>query len=152
MADGEDVALSVFDRLVRAVAAGRFPRLDNRDDLWQVLLVLTARKAATAARDEGREKRGGGRAAHRLAADGSDAPGLDVPGPDPDPAEAAALAEGLERLLADLGDDQLRQIAVWKLEGDSNEEVAGRIGRAVATVERKLKRIREIWSRHEGIG
>ena len=51
VADGEDVALSAFDSFVRAAEAGRFPRLDDRDDLWQVLLLLTARKAADAARD-----------------------------------------------------------------------------------------------------
>jgi hypothetical protein len=43
--DAEDVALSAFDSFVRAVEAGRFPRLEDSDDLWQVLLVLTARKA-----------------------------------------------------------------------------------------------------------
>lgn len=61
VADGEDVALSAFDSFVRAAEAGRFPRLDDRDDLWQVLLLLTARKAANAARDENRLKKGGGR-------------------------------------------------------------------------------------------
>ncbi|HSQ56866.1 MAG TPA: ECF-type sigma factor, partial [Gemmata sp.] len=35
--EGEDVALSAFDRFVRGVEAGKFPRLDDRHDLWQVL-------------------------------------------------------------------------------------------------------------------
>ena len=44
-ADEEDVALSAFDSFCRAAEGGRFPRLDDRDDLWQLLLVITARKA-----------------------------------------------------------------------------------------------------------
>src|SRR5262249_32221455 len=36
VADEEDVALSAFASFCRAAAQGRFPRLDDRDDLWQV--------------------------------------------------------------------------------------------------------------------
>ena len=60
-ADGEDVALSVFDSFFRAAAAGRFPELGDRDDLWRLLVTITARKAHNRRRDEGRQKRGGGR-------------------------------------------------------------------------------------------
>jgi len=147
--DGEDVALSVFDRLVLAVAAGRFPQLDNRNDLWQVLLVLTARKAKNVKRNEGRLKRGGGQAIHSLHASDSDEKGIQLAGMDPDPAEAAALAEGLERLLDGLGDVQLRNVAIWALEGHTNEEIAEKLGRSVATAERKRKLIREKWAEQE---
>src|ERR1700741_4900225 len=58
--DEEDVALSVFDSFCRGAEQGRFPRLDDRNDLWRLLVVLTARKAAHLARDERRQKRGGG--------------------------------------------------------------------------------------------
>ena len=51
-ADEEDVALSAFDSFCRGDGAGRFPRLDDRDDLWRLLLLLTARKAAHLIRDE----------------------------------------------------------------------------------------------------
>lgn len=146
VADGEDVALAAFDSFVRAAGAGRFPRLDDRDDLWQVLLMLTARKAANAARDERRLKAGGGRAVVGLGGD-SDAGDTPVVSPAPDPAEAAALAEEADHLLQTLRDDELRRVAVWALEGYSNEEIAGLMGRSVATAERKLKRIRELWSK-----
>jgi IS30 family transposase len=55
------------------------------------------------------------------------------------------MAEGFDHVLRVLGDDQLRQIAVWKLEGYSNAEIAAKLGRSDATVERKLKLIRELW-------
>src|SRR5262245_56875046 len=44
-ADEEDVALSAFDSFCRGVEVGRFPKLDDRDDLWQVLFMITERKA-----------------------------------------------------------------------------------------------------------
>jgi hypothetical protein len=61
VADEEDVALSAFDSFCRRAEEGVFPRLDDRDDLWQVLLVLTVRKARSLARHETRQKRGSGR-------------------------------------------------------------------------------------------
>ena len=45
MADEEDVALSAFKSFVRAVQEDRFLKLDDRDDLWQILVMLTLRKA-----------------------------------------------------------------------------------------------------------
>src|SRR5262245_28511527 len=61
LADEEEVALSGFDALVQGAAAGRFPGLGAREDLWRLLVTITARKASNRRRDEGRQKRGGGR-------------------------------------------------------------------------------------------
>jgi hypothetical protein len=52
-ADGEDVGLRVFKSLFRGVAAGRFPELGNRDDLWRLLVTITARKAHNQRRNGG---------------------------------------------------------------------------------------------------
>src|SRR5262245_60587 len=59
-ADEEDVALSAFDSFCRNAEQGRFPQLLDRDSLWRLLVVFTARKSAHLRRDEGRQKRGGG--------------------------------------------------------------------------------------------
>ena len=138
-ADEEDVALSAFDSFCRGAEAGRFPRLDDRDDLWQVLLVLCSRKAADLARREGRLKRGGGRSAQELDP-------REVAGGGPSPEFAALVADECRHLLDQLGDDTLRQVAVWKLEGYTSAEIAARLGRAEGTVERKLALIRKAWS------
>ena len=58
-ADEEDVALSAFDSFCRDAAAGRLPRLDDRDDLWRVLLLITSQKALDLVRHESAAKRGG---------------------------------------------------------------------------------------------
>src|SRR3712207_3756831 len=62
-ADEEDVALSAFDSFCRRAERGQFPRLADRDDLWQLLVVLTERKAIDLMRREGRKSRGQGRVA-----------------------------------------------------------------------------------------
>lgn len=145
--DGEDVALSAFDTFVRAAQGGRFPQLNDRHDLWQILLMLTARKTSDAMAKSRTLKAGGGRLV-RLSElrPGSDdgAVLFDPPGGDPDPAEVVVLAEGLREMLAALGTGDLRQVAVLRMEGFTNEEVAAKLGRSVATVERKLKAARSV--------
>ena len=59
--------------------------------------------------------------------------------------QGADEIEAVEGLLGQL-DDELRSIALWKLEGYTNEEIATRIGRVVPTVERRLRMIRSLWS------
>ena len=44
-----------------------------------------------------------------------------------------------------LGDNELVQLATWKMEGFSNEEIAKKVNRTTRTVERKLQLIRKIW-------
>ena len=145
VAEGEDVALSAFDGFVRALEAGKFPKLERRDDLWPILLRMTANRAGNAIRDENRDKRGGGMIAHGVADGGSEADGVPLAATEPDPAEAVALAEGVERMLAALGGGELRRVAVMSLEGYTNAEIAASIGKVEPTVERKRHRIREIW-------
>jgi hypothetical protein len=55
-ADEEDVALSAFHSFCRDAEAGRFPELGDRKDLWQILVMLTARKAWALIEHEGRQK------------------------------------------------------------------------------------------------
>ncbi len=141
-ADEEDVALSAFDSFFRGARAGRFPRLDDRHDLWQVLLMLLANKAAGLRRHEGRHKRGGGRVVPASAVEG---PLGEVRDDAPSPQLAAQMAEECRRLLDLLGDEELRATALARLEGYSNEEIAARLGRSLATVERRLRLIREAW-------
>jgi RNA polymerase sigma factor (sigma-70 family) len=148
-ADEEDVALSAFDSFCQAAAAGRFPRLDDRDDLWQVLVMLTARKAVRLRRREAARKRGGRVAAEADLAAGEDGPAVlaQVVGDEPTPEFAAQVAEECRRLLDLLDDQRLRQLAVARMEGYTTEELAARLGVAPRTVERRLQKIREAWAR-----
>jgi DNA-directed RNA polymerase specialized sigma24 family protein len=146
-ADEEDAALSAFDSFQRGVEQGRFPRLEDRDDLWQVLVLLTVRKAADLRRLALAGKRGGGRVLS--ATDLGDAEGegrafAELVAREPDPAFAAEVTDECARLLGPLP-GPLREVASLKMEGLSNAEVAARIGRSVVTVERRLADVRAIW-------
>ncbi len=148
-ADEEDAVLSAFDSFCRRAAQGHFPDLKDRDGLWALLVVLTARKAADLLRHDHRKKRGGGMGGGESAlrpAEGDGAPaGLDdLAGDEPTPLEAALLAEEVETLLARLRDPMLRQVAVWKLEGYTNAEIAVRLDCSEPTVERRLAIIRRL--------
>ncbi len=146
-ADEEDLALSAFASFCRGAEQGRFPRLDDRTDLWQVLLMLVHRKAVTAARRETREKRGGGRTvqASAVAHDEAADPLASIRTGEPPPDTAALVAEECDRLLKMLTDPTLRDVALWKMEGYTNAEIAKKIGRVEGTVERKLALIRQTW-------
>src|SRR4051812_11256968 len=148
--DEEDAALSAFDSLCAGAARGRFPQLADRDDLWRLLVVITARKALDQVQRRGRQKRGGGRVVGESALLGPDGDGEvggleQVVGPEPSPEFAAMVAEEHRRLLDVLGDDTLRRIALWKMEGYTNEEIRLRLGCALRTVANKLELIRKTW-------
>jgi hypothetical protein len=49
-------------------------------------------------------------------------------------------------LLDLLGDKTLRQVAVWKMEGYGNHEIANKLACSLRTVARKLEAIRILWS------
>jgi DNA-directed RNA polymerase specialized sigma24 family protein len=148
-ADEEDVALSAFEAFFRGVNEQRFHRLDSRDDLWQVLAMLAERKAIAVLRRELADKRGGGlnrgeSVFENLLFDSTTAVGIDqVADPDPNAIEDFTL-EVRERLEG-LDNHLLRQIAVRKLEGFTNQEIAGQLGIALRAVERKLQLIRQKW-------
>jgi DNA-directed RNA polymerase specialized sigma24 family protein len=122
--------------------------LSDRDNLWPLLVVITRRKVIDACNREKRLKRGGGKvrgeSAWLDAFDGSDRDGGInlVIGKEPTPAFAAQVAEETQRLLNALGSKELRSVAVWKMEGYSNEEIAKELGYVERTVERRMRIIR----------
>jgi DNA-directed RNA polymerase specialized sigma24 family protein len=149
MADEEDAALSAFDSFVRGAARGRYPRLDDRDDLWRLLVVITERKALDQTRRERRLKRGGGKIlGMRDPASGDD---LDralagVAASEPTPEFAALVADECRVLLSRLRDDSLRAVAHLRMEGYSSEEIGDRLGCSLRTVARKIEIIRRTWT------
>ena len=149
VADEEDVALSAFDSFCRNAERGRFPQLLDRDGLWRLLMVLTARKAAHQIRDEQRLKRGGGVAIHGQTPEKSEEDSLleQVLSSEPDPAFAAEVAERCQHLLRMLHDPELEAVALARMEGSSVEEIAGQLGYASRSIKRKLQLIRGLWEK-----
>lgn len=153
VADEDDVVADAFASFWNAAQRGRFPELNDRNDLWHLIVRITERKAYDQVRDLGRRKRGGGKVLGESAfarAGGASSVsdfGIDaVGGLEPTPEFAALAADAVGELLAQL-EPEIREIALMKLEGYSNEEIAARIVRSLATVERRLKMIRAQWSK-----
>ena len=140
--DEEDVALSAFNVFCQGAMTGRFPELYDRDNLWRLLVVITARKASDHRKHEKPRTPPGWNPSHDIDLER-------IMGDQPTPEFAAQVAEECEHLMSMLGDDTLRTIAELKLAGYTNKEVVEKTGISLRSVERKLWRIRAEWSDDE---
>ena len=149
--DEEDVALSAIENVCRGLANGRYPDVCNRGDLAKLLATVTRRRAANQIRNQKRAKRGGGREIGSHALNGEDSEsGIGMgqfPSPGLTPDRTASEREELERLLELLSDESLRLMALLKLEGYTNEQIAVGLDCGVRSVERGLSKIRNVWER-----
>jgi DNA-directed RNA polymerase specialized sigma24 family protein len=149
--DEEDVALSAINSFCARAADDRFARLNDRHDLWKLLVTITARKALAQQKRHRTQKRGGGNVRGdsifmRPDDDRRDAGMAQVLGSEPSPELAAMVAETCKDLLERLGDESLQTVARLKMEGYSNDEIAGQLNCTTRTVERKLNLIRSKWT------
>lgn len=147
----EDVLQDMYASFCRRQRRGEFD-LAGRDELWGLLVRITLCKVRNTANKHARKRRDIGReqawsAGVEAGALSKELHGLQDRGPAPD--EAALLNESLEQRLALLGDPDLRSLALRKLEGWTNAEIAATVGRTERSIERKLKRIRECWRDEE---
>lgn len=147
-ADEEDVALSALASLCRGLERGQFERLRDRNDLWQLLASITVHKALDRVKSERRVKRGRGVVLDEaaLAAErGGSSPLEELLDRAMAPEAALAAAEECQRLLRLLDDAELQQVAVLRVEGYSNADIAQRFGCSRRRIERKVRLIRCLW-------
>jgi RNA polymerase sigma factor (sigma-70 family) len=145
VADEEDIAASAMGAMYAGISDGRFRQLSDRDDLWQILCMLTSRKAANHFRRYSRQQQVGESAITAAGSADTNAPGLEfIAAASPTAAYLDSLAIECEELLA-LLDDRLREVAILRLHGYTNQEIAEQLGRSVKSVERYLKLIRVEW-------
>lgn len=143
VSDEEDIVLSVFDSFYDAANNGRFPDLSDRDDLWRLLLRMSARKIVDKRRHDQRQRRGGNVHVHSLNQSGDDDSVIEAIGDEPSPEMVLTMRESVEQFFSHLGVGPLRNLAVAKLEGYSNAELAERFDCSERTIERRLHLIRE---------
>jgi len=147
MSDEEDIVLSAMKSFCIGMRNGRFPELSNRESLWRLLLTITLRKIA----DKQNYDRRGKRDVEKLQLNSS--PDADQNAEvnlfvsrEPNPEIAAECAEQISRLLESLENEDLKKVAIMKMEGYTNIEVANDIRCSLTSIERKLRTIRSIWS------
>lgn len=129
--DEEDAALSTFRVLYGKLQQGNYGELGSRDELWNLMLKILIRKVGHRVVYEETEKR-------------------TPPGPPGHLADARAsatnpMASECSELLSKLSSVDLEQVAIWKLEGYTNDEIALKLNRTRRTVQRMLELIRSIW-------
>lgn len=149
--DEEDIALSAFHSFIAGIRHDRFPDLSGPDNLWGLLITLTGRKVHAQLRHQTRQKRGGGTVRGEsvfLDRDGDQtAGGIGGVTGDTKPADIQTeLAETCDGLLDQLGDEQLKQIAIMRMDGFLVDEIANRLGLSKRAVERRLQLIRRTWA------
>ena len=153
--DEEDAAQSAFQSVCAGIAAGRFPDLGGRGNLWHLLVVITATEggASTAARSPaapGRAPESG--RFHLLASQRGFArmPRMNVlVSREPTPEFAAEFVETCESLFQSLDDPALQQVVALRMEGYEDAEIADRLKCSRRTVQRRLEVIRRHWDRLE---
>lgn len=147
--DEEDVALSTFDGVIRALKDDRLDPPNDRFEFWGLLRQSARRRVNDRLKVEGAAKRGGGRGNPernprklQLGIDPDQLSGqLD------DPQFTAAMSEECKLLLESLRDEELEKVVIWKLEGRTNDEIAEALGYSKRTIQRMVGNIREVWAR-----
>lgn len=148
IADGETIVADAFKDFFNR-SPEDFDRLINRNDLWQILVMITERRAIDAIRGETNQRRGGGRVINEtslISRDDSRFGMINLMEATVRPPDVELMMlEALEDRLNSLGDQRLRQIAVDKMEGLTNAMIAEKRNISLRSVERKLAIIRKNW-------
>jgi RNA polymerase sigma factor (sigma-70 family) len=142
--DEEDLAVTALGQFFQGIRNGRFPRLDDRHDLWQVLLVVLDRRVVDERRRQQGKKELGESAIGVPESDDGPRRGMnELPGSAATPEALVILREQLDLLLQRVPKEKWRQVALWKLEQRTNAEIAQRLDCTVRQVERILSDIRQ---------
>ena len=140
--EAEDAALSAFASFCTAAQQGRIAGDVDRESLWRLLKKFTVRKVARQLEHDGALKRGNGQVFSETDWAGDESvEGLDATF---GMAPTQEFDIACEELLAQLS-DELREIALAKLAGFSNKELAVRLTCTERRIERKLHSIRQAW-------
>jgi len=148
--DEEDAALSAFHSVCAGISAGRFPELRDRGNLWQLLVVITARKVAHRQRYDRQQRRD----VRRNLSDGIFTHVTDesvfasvdsLPSREPTAEFVAEFVETCQRLFEDLADSPLQQVVELRMQGHTDSEIADQLKCSRRTVQRRLEIIRRRW-------
>ena len=131
--DEEDVAISALKSFFRRVRIGRFPHLNDRTELWPLLVQTTIWKTRNLKRRHFAQQRDV-RKTISLEWLSENKPTVEL---------ADKVVNEGNLLLESLADKKLRRVVELKLEGYTNSEIAEEIDRSVKTVEWRLKQVRK---------
>ncbi len=134
---GEDVALSALKSVMIGLKSNQYPDLTSAG-LWPLLVNITLNKTNSEIRRTLAKKR------PKYSSVGQEVL-LSLVSDDAGHQFSIELLEELERLVCQLRDERLKTLAILKLSGHTNEEVASQLNCSVRTVIRKVALIRRDW-------
>ena len=144
--DEEDLAVSTINEFYRRASLGSYDKLENRDDLWRLLMTISLNKSRNRLRALRRIKRAA-KTPVREIYPVKNAKEIDWTNT---PEWLAIVAEQSEYLLRVLDDHDpsgmLQQITLMKLDGASNSQIANDLGCTRRAVAARLIWIQGIWN------
>ena len=147
--DEEDLALSAMHSLFDGLRENRIEAQSNVE-LWRILASITNRKLINLRQKMFAQKRGGGNvrgdSIWMQTGENDFFQRQQDPRQDTAPDVRIELMETTDRLFQQLEDDTMRKIARLLLEGYRIDDIATELDCVRRTVERKIARIRELWS------
>jgi len=143
--DEEDAVQSMFRSICTGMAEGRFPDLRDRDSLWSLMLVITSQKISNRHRFDQQQRRDIRRTlSDSIFTNSEQSEGI-LLSREPTPEFAAELEETCQHLFETLDDPDLKQIALFRLEGYTDEEIAEKLNCSRRMVQRRMTMIRRAW-------
>lgn len=153
LSDAEDLVVRAYHAFLDGVCDNRFQKLEDRNDIWQILVMLTHRKAIERHRHDVAKKRGAKQVrTESVFANGTNL-GLgiqQIADTEPTPEFAAVLHDEILDKLSKLSDITKREIVVLKMQGLSNSQIAQRLRISNRSVQRKLQLVYDIWTSPPG--
>jgi DNA-directed RNA polymerase specialized sigma24 family protein len=145
--DGEDIAQLTMHRFCLNASSGQYPNLDDRQQLWDLLVVCTLNRIRKHLRDCNRIKRSG---LNRVVFKFKRSEALeDLQAPEGPTIMADMVQSWLDRLDREDPTGQLKQIAIWSMEDISGSEIARIIKKRKSLVLQQIRLIRILWEECE---
>lgn len=140
--DEEDIVVSAYQTLFQKLQSGQFVNVDSRDTFWALLTIIAARKAKDFGRRDRALKRGGIRT---ISLDNANE--KELISTDSQSEMDFLITEECLVLIDQLEDPDLKHVALLRLEGLSNQEIAEQLKFSQRSVQRIVKLIKEIWEK-----
>ena len=141
--DGEDIAQLAMHRFCTNATLGCYPNLDDREQLWDLLVVFTLNRIRKHLRACNRLKRSG---QHSQVFEFSQLEVLkDLQTPEAPTIMADMVDAWLNRLDQEDPSGQLKQIAVWSMDGISGSDIARILKKRKSFVLHQIRLIRLLW-------
>ena len=134
--------------LFKGLRGQRFNNVSNGDELWALLVTITARKISAHRRKSLAAKRGGGQVrGESVFINGTDAYGISqILDADSMPQTAEQILQTYQEMLPKITDEASVRTLLLRMEGYSNVEIADRLKCSVSRVEQRMAKIRRTWT------